>query len=150
MSDRKTFMFLRFFTAFCLAITFSITVFVAWTAGPYVEKWAFGPVVSKLRILSFEVTPDGNTKLAAEFTKLRDCEYVGIAWFRRYDAGFERIAVELMRAAGDTSSPNRPLGTQRAGPWVVHLTPDDIRTNSFAQLRHKCHGLWITTTEFYP
>lgn len=150
MSDRRTFLFLRLFTAFCLAITFSITVFLAWTSGPYVEKWLFGPVVSKLRIVSIDPAPGGHTFLSAEFTKLRDCDYLGIAWFRRYEAGFERVAVELMRSPGDTSSPNRPLGKQRAGPWKIHLTPSELKANSFSQLSHSCHGLWLTTTEFYP
>lgn len=143
-------MLLRYFTAFCLAATFSFTVFLAWTAGPVVERWIFGPVVSKLRIVSLEETADGHSLLLAEFTKLRDCEYVGIAWFRRFDEGFDRVPVELMRLPTDTSSPNRPLGTQRAGPCVIHLSPNELRTNSFAQLRHDCHGLWTTTTEFYP
>ena len=150
MSDRRTFALLKFLTAFFLAATFSFTVFLAWTAGPYIERWMFGPVVSKLRIVSIEQTPAGHSLIKAEFTKLRDCSYVGIAWFRRMDEGFERVPVELMRLPNDTSSPNRPLGTQRAGPWVVHLTPDELRTTSFAQLSHSCHGLWVTVTDFYP
>lgn len=150
MSDRRTFMLLRFFTAFCLAVTFSITVFLAWTSGPYVERWVFGPVVSKLRILSIKPSPDGHSLLTVEFTKLRACDYGGIAWFKRLDDGFDRVPVELMRMVGDTSSPDRPLGTQRAGPWKVHLPPVDLVNNSFAVLSHNCHGLWVTTTDFFP
>jgi hypothetical protein len=143
--------FLRLFTAFSLAVTFFGTLFLAWTAGPFIERWAFGPVVSKLRIVHMAKIEGDHTELYAEFTKLRDCDYVGIAWFRGSpQGGFERVPVILKRPDYDRSSPNRPLGLQRAGPWEVFLKPEQIVSNSFARLSHKCHGLWTTTTDFFP
>lgn len=150
MSDRRTFALLRYLTGFFLAATFSFTVYLAWNVGPYVERWVLGPVVSKLRIISIDETEQGHSIIRVEFTKLRACDYGGIAWFTKVDGVAERVAVELMRLPNDTSSPNRPLGTQRAGPWVVHLQPETLRNNSFAIVSHHCHGLWLTFTEFYP
>jgi hypothetical protein len=107
--------------------------------------------VSKLRILAIEPTPDGQTKIIVAFRKLRDCEYLGLSWFvgNRPD-DFERVSVVLMRQPGDTSSPNRPIGFQKAGPWLLGMSPTDVTAHSFAQLAHRCHPFWTTITEFYP
>lgn len=150
MSDRKAFALLRFLTAFFLAATFSFTVFLAWASAPYIERWALGPVVSTLRIVSIERTQDGHSLVNAEFTKLRECNFNGIAWYHRIGKSFVRVQVELGRVPTDPSISNRPLGLQQAGPWIIHLTPDELKTASFAQLQHDCFGLWTTTTDFYP
>ncbi len=125
-------------------------VFTFLTVGPAVET-NFFPVVSKLRIVSLTQDADGNSVVQAQFTKYRDCTFIGIAWFRIYPEGdFERVPVTLLRREGDTSSPNRPLGTQRAGPWIIGLTNDELLNHSFATLSHECSPLWISTTNFYP
>ena len=125
-------------------------VFTVYAVGPPLEtKWR--PVVSKLEILSVEPAPMGKTKIRAAFRKLRDCEYLGIAWFVGTRAtDFERVSVELMRDPNDTSSPSRPLGYQKVGPWVIGMPPDELRSHSFAQLQHRCHPFWNSITEFYP
>lgn len=119
--------------------------------GPVVERSYF-PVVSKLRII--ELTPEprtGHARVMAEFTKFRDCEYIGIAWYRGTPAiGFERVPVILQRQVGDNSSPNRPIGTQRSGPWIIGMPIHEIDGNSFAQLFHRCHPFWLSRTDFYP
>ena len=108
---------LRVFTAGCMALTFFATLYAIWIVGPPLET-RFWPVVSKLQIISMEPAPDGFTKIRAGFNKLRDCEYVGIAWFvGDRSISFERVVVALNRDPKDTGSPNRPLGYQRAGPW---------------------------------
>ena len=136
--------------AACAAIVFCCTVYVVFLVGPVLET-RYHPVVSKLRILSLDTDTSGMSTLQAEFRKLRDCEYLGIAWFVRDAAGsFERVPVILQRRPGDLSSPNRPTGTQRAGPWLVAIPPDTLRNLSFAVLTHKCHLFWVTTTEFFP
>jgi hypothetical protein len=139
------------FKAFASAIIFASTLGVLYAVGPWVET-RFFPVVEKLQILRAEPGDDGaTTVLHAAFRKIRDCEYIGMSWFRGDRAeSFERVPVVLMRREGDTSSPNRPLGYQRAGPWVIHVPPDELATKSFAILHHRCHGLWTSNTEFYP
>jgi hypothetical protein len=135
----------------CATIAFVATAFTIYTVGPALET-RFWPAVSKLQILSLETDDSGQAVVMTEFTKLRgECEYVGIAWFKgRPDGNFERVPVILQRRDGDTSSPNRPPGTQRAGPWIIGMTPAELRTGSFAKLTHRCHPLWVTTTDFWP
>ena len=136
--------------SFCMAVTFFATLYTIWVIGPALEtKWF--PVVSKLTITSLTTNDNGQATVMAEFTKLRECEYLGLAWYRgQQSGGFERVPVILMRQEGDNSSPNRPPGTQRAGPWIIGMPPDEIAGNSFAQLSHRCHPFWVTTTDFYP
>lgn len=124
-------------------------VVILYTAGPAVETIAF-PVVGKLQVDEIaEVT--GKVTMQVRFNKLRNCEYVGISWFKGEKNGsFERVPIELRRPTGDSSSPNRPIGQQRSGPWILSMTLDQMRTNSFAQLYHRCHPFWLTTTDFYP
>ena len=140
----------RLFMAFCYAITFCMALYFVSMIGPHLET-RFLPVVSKLTITELKADENGQAIVDAMFTKLRQCEFIGIAWYRgRADGEFERVPVILLRREGDTSSPNRPVGTQRAGPWIIGMPAAEIRNNSFAQLIHRCHPFWVSTTEFYP
>lgn len=130
-----------------LILGFAFTFF---NLGPFIET-RFWPPVSKLTILSLQRDPSGGSRLDAEFTKLRSCEYLGLSWFRVLpDGTFEQVPVSLLRRSGDASSPNRPVGTQRAGPWIIGIPPADLRSASFARLTHRCHPFWATITDFYP
>ena len=141
---------LRIFTAVCVAIAFFATLYTVWMIGPSIET-RFRPVVSKLQILYLEPTDDGRTKMRVAFRKLRDCEYVGIAWYMGdRPREFERVSVVLQRDPTDTGSPNRPMGYQKAGPWIIGMPPDALKSSSFARLSHRCHPFWTTITEFYP
>jgi hypothetical protein len=137
-------------TGFCAAIIFCCALFTVFMVGPAIETRIF-PAVSKLQILSL-AEKDGQALVMAQFTKLRgECEYLGIAWFKGSPEGdFERVPVVLQRQEGDNSSPNRPPGTQRAGPWIIGMTPAELMTSSFARLSHRCHPFWVTTTDFWP
>lgn len=126
------------------------TVVLIYMLGPALET-RFFPVVGKLQILKVETTPEGHSKIYAAFEKRRNCKYLGISWYRGSRVmGFERVPLTLYRHPGDDGSPNRPIGFQKAGPWVVAIPPDEIRSNSFAELHHSCIPLWTTVTEFYP
>lgn len=134
----------------CAAIIFFCTMVTIYTLGPLAET-RFFPVVGKLQILRMDPLPGKKTAVFAAFEKLRNCEYIGIAWFSgSRQKGFERVPLVLYRQPGDDSSPNRPIGFQRAGPWEIALTAEEVRTRSFAELHHRCHPLWATVTEFYP
>jgi hypothetical protein len=125
-------------------------VFTLFTVGPSLETRWF-PVVSKLEVLSIEPYGEGQSLIRAAFQKKRDCEYIGAAWFVGDRATeFERVSLVLMRSEGDTSSPNRPLGYQRAGPWIVGVPPYELRNRSFATLTHRCHPFWNSVTNFFP
>lgn len=149
MSNKAARLFGAAITGICAAITFFAVVFIVFTVGPQLET-RFWPVVSKLKILSIEEVA-GQSQLTARFTKFRNCEYIGLSWFRgRLDGNFERVRVTILRQPGDDGSPNRPPGTQTSGPWLVAIPPADLRGNSFARLSHRCHFLWLTTTDFWP
>ena len=136
-----------FITA-CAAITFAAVVWTSWVVGPSVERFLTGPVVTKMRIV--DLTGDGaRTFVSIEFQKLRDCEFVGIAWYVKTDGAFERVPILLHQPRGDGMY-TRPVGVQRAGPWEVSLTPRQLIGFSFVKMYHRCHGLWTTETDFYP
>ncbi len=134
----------------CAVIVFFSFVFTSYAVGPAFET-KYNPVVSKLEITSMRQLSDGRTEIRAAFRKLRNCEYIGLAWYvgTRPDR-FERVPVTLMRDQDDTGSPNRPVGYQSVGPWIIGLSIDDLRGHSFAQLVHRCHPFWNTITDFFP
>lgn len=146
---------LKIFSVFFVKVTCSVIAFVSvvitiYTVGPPLET-KFWPVVDKLKILSMKAVDGNRTEIHAAFKKLRQCDYIGISWYagdRPND--FERVPVILMRVTGDDSDPNRPVGYQRSGPWIISLTPEEVEKNSFARLAHRCHAFWTTITEFYP
>lgn len=133
------------------AVIFFCTMLTIWTVGPAIET-AFFPAVSKLRIISERSLSDGTTELYVSYNKLRgECDYIGLAWYYGdRNAEFGRASVILGRKPGDTSSPNRPKGQQTSGPWTIGLTLDELKNHSFAQLSHRCHPFWTTTTDFFP
>lgn len=134
------------------AIIFSATLFSVWIIGPEVET-RYAPAVSKLYIESVDTASDpAHALVRASFTKLRNCEYIGIGWFRASENGtLERVALELRPEHNDDeNSPNRPVGYQRAGPWEIYMPADEIVGRSIVRLWHRCHPFWVTLTEFYP
>lgn len=150
--ERRLQVLINFVRGFSLAIGVVAALILIFTIGPWVETRLF-PAVSKLNILTMTPNAAGDTIITASFDKKRDCEYIGIAWFhgrRGSDMGFERVPLILQRREGDTSSPNRPMGRQQAGPWIIAIPPAEIAGNSFAELYHRCHPFWVSRTEFYP
>ena len=149
MSNRFSYFYVVIKT---ICITFIVLCMIGlfYSLGPALET-TYWPVVSKLKIESVETLPDGWVKIRVKFTKLRDCEYMSLAWYKgvRPD-DFERVGVIVQRDPKDNGSPNRPLGTQHAGPWLIAVNEDELRYQSFAQLWHRCHPFWTTVTEFYP
>lgn len=149
-SEAGSELFLRLLLFVLYSVTFCFTVTSLLLIAPYVETRWF-PVVSKMQISEMNALTPERTAVYASFEKLRDCDYVGIAWFHgSRKTGFERVPIQLLRAPGDISSPNRPLGRQTSGPWIVDIPIGEIRNNSFVELYHHCTPLWITATEFYP
>lgn len=147
----KTFAFVYWVVqTICVAVIMLCTIGLFYSVGPALET-TYWPVVSKLQIKNIEVDEKKWVRIQATFTKLRDCEYVGLTWFKgQRPNDFERVPVVLQRDPLDVGSPTRPLGTQRAGPWLIAVTPEEFKYQSFAQLWHRCHPFWTTVTEFYP
>lgn len=112
----------------------------------------YWPVVGKLNIEKVEPRGENQTAIYASFEKLRACEYISIAWYRGTRTGsFERVPIATLRDPTDEAGTTRPLGFQKAGPWLINMPATEIVGNSFAELTHKCPGIpWLTTTWFYP
>lgn len=131
------------------AITVSVLLITVFVTMPVLET-RFFPVVHKLLIDSIE--PLGNQSIVrGTFNKVRQCDYIGIAWFERNQlGGLDRVQVQTRRDINDVSSPNRPVGWQSAGPWIIAIPADELKSNSVAELSHRCHPFWTTVTHFYP
>jgi len=133
------------------AIMFFSTIVLSLTVAPWLET-RFYPPVGKITITSMADNGDGTTTLYVEFDKFRDCEYIGMAWFRgTYGTEFQRVSMSVVPlAVNGTSIPTRPIGHHRAGPWIIGVPIDEIMNNSSAQIFHRCNPLWMTTSEFHP
>lgn len=124
-----------------------MTFFVA---GPWIET-RFMPVLSKLEFVSIQPDTENTSIVRVKFTKNKDCEYMGMAWYVTNLSGIsDRVSMVPIKDPNDTSSPNRMVGTQYAGPWRIGLTLKDIREKSYVLVYHRCHPFWTTTTVFYP
>lgn len=141
---------LRGVTVVCYAIASFAALYLVWMVGPFLET-KYLPAVGKMIIQRATVDDQGRTELMVAFRKIRDCEYIGISWYRGDPRGeFERVPIILGRQESDISSPNRPVGYQFTGPWTVAVPFAELHSNSFALLQHRCHPFWLTTTEFWP
>lgn len=125
-----------------------------WMAGPTIES-RFFPVATKLNITMLTSHPAGTQIEAATFTKIRDCEFLGISWFHRLkDGTIERVSLlpkNLAQSNNVVSELTRPVGRNLiSGPWLVSLPLQETIYHSFARIHHKCHPYWTTVTDFYP
>lgn len=138
---------LLIFETFCIAVTAFAVLFTAYNAGPIVERWV-APVISRLQIIKAEFDTKTSTNIWVQFTKHRDCEFIGIIWFKQDDLGvLERVRVEFPERSGN---PTRPRGFQRAGPWKIEVSLEELYGHSFARIYHRCHGFWISISELWP
>lgn len=112
----------------------------------------YWPVVEKLEIQQVQGVPiEGKSIVYGTFNKVRQCEPLGLQWFRRDSNGvLQRVRAELNKLPGDSSTPVRPLGRQSTGPWVIDIPPEELRTASVVELAHRCHPFWVSITQFYP
>lgn len=125
-------------------------LYTFFTAGPAIET-AFFPVLSKMEIIDVQPLTRRSSAVTTRFKKMRDCEYMGIAWYSGSQAGaFERVSMVPIRDPDDTSAPSRPTGVQQAGPWRITIPAEHVRDRSFVQVFHRCSPLWVTMSKFYP
>lgn len=109
--------------------------------GPRLESAIF-PVVDNVQIS--DVTPtDLGVSFYVRFDKLRQCEFLGIAWYQ------DNVRVGVAFEPGAENFPaTRPEGDQFAGPWM--LVGADRIEGTRAVVYHRCHPLWVTVSQFYP
>ena len=136
--------------AICAVIISLSLLLLAITFGPVIETRHF-PVYRDFRILSMTEQEPGVLRVVASFTKVRDCEPAGYAWFRgSRDMGtFDQIEVRSV-SVQDGSGTGRPMGPQTSSPFEVHATLEEME-NVFVNIFHRCpFQPWVTRTEAYP
>jgi hypothetical protein len=136
--------------AFFGTVTVLAVLYSFFTLGPALET-RYLPVLGTMRITDVEELTPTTSLVRTEFEKLRACEYMGIAWYYGPEPGvFERVSMVPIRDPDDTSSPSRPIGIARAGPWRITIPAGDVRQKSFVEAFHRCHPFWTTVSKFYP
>ena len=99
------------------------------------------PVTTRLNIVDSRVS-NGMTTMYVEFTKRRDCRFLGLTWYQDET----RLPVFFLDD-GDDSDMSRPPGDQIAGPWMVGT--EDI-SGTVVRVSHRCHPFWETHTVIFP
>ncbi|QYX56699.1 hypothetical protein K1T73_16960 [Roseovarius sp. SCSIO 43702] len=108
--------------------------------GPWIESRAFP--VTRDTVIRQPHTTGAGVSLFVSFRKVRQCEFLSLAWYRgpvRHIVDFEPTAEQAPRT--------RPSGEQLAGPWLIRDLASLSGSRAIAY--HRCHPLWITVTEFY-
>lgn len=125
-----------------------VTILAVFAVGPEIETRLF-PVYSKFKLVDATALPDGNTRAVFQFTKFRNCDLQGFAFFNgELGAAFSQVTT---RAQGAPELRARPLGTQISSPYVFkEVTPEELATTVFAEIYSHCHALWITRSKVYP
>lgn len=124
------------------ALAVALTVFTQ-SFGGAVEG-AVNPVVDDVEISKMSPVDAISTRIWGSFEKLRQCDFLDIEFFLGVPGGASKALVvfeEGAKVRGD--------GREEFGPWIVQLTPEQIESNSFALVHHRCHFGWITETRFF-
>jgi hypothetical protein len=123
-----------------------VLIMVTWTVGPWIETTYF-PVYSKFSVVEVKPHIEG-LELTLRFTKLRNCDPQGFAWYVG-DLGPGKRELPIARSQ-PYSTVHRPLGTQMTQPLVVRGLRIEDLPQLYAEVYNRCHPLWITRSIIYP
>ena len=136
--------------ALLIAVVAVIWLAAVLTIGPRLEAMLF-PVYTDWQITGVEKQSDERSNIWVRFTKVRECEFIGLSWYWGDEvSGFRRVYVDFNRPRGDNSDPTRPLGRQIDGPWIVSIPAETVFEESRVDVHHRCHAAWVTRTHLYP
>lgn len=126
-------------------IVVMVSIMLLLWVGPAVET-RFFPVYSRFQVVSAEPV-EGGTVATFRFTKYRDCEARGWAW---YIGEFGALArqVEINRVNG-TSARRKP-GLTVSSPYFIAATPDQVRNDMQAEILSYCHPFWPSRSVVRP
>ena len=111
--------------------------------GGTVEGYFF-PVANNPQITRIEREDEGWTRIWGVADRLRSCSFNRLEW--RLGSADAFAVVDLVFEEGTKV---RGDGTFSFGPWLLHITPDQLRNRSYAIVFHRCHPFWLTQTRFY-
>ena len=121
-----------------------LTTIFAWPAFKTIEG-TFAPVTTKLEIIESKSVGSGEVAIVVDFRKIRDCEFIGLAFFDPLGA-----RVGLQFEVPDEEIFSREVGSHKGvGPWIVNMGADEI-DKSTVLAKHECHSLWPTITKMKP
>lgn len=126
-------------------IVVMVSVMLVLWVGPAAET-RFFPVYSRFDVVSAEPA-EGGTIATFKFTKYRDCEARGWAW---YIGEFGALArqVEIKNVQG--VSKRRKLGPTTSLPYLIAAEPDQVRSEMHAEILSYCHPLWLSRSVVRP
>lgn len=134
---------------------FYVAVFGAAYVGTFTLGRAFEtayfPVFSYFEITSATELKSGAIRVQVRFSKLRQCEPGGFAWYAgKRDGNFRAVVVDIPKQYGAQTN-IRPVGRgQVSEPFDLILTPEEFEAGIFADVYSRCHPLWLTRSEVYP
>lgn len=126
-------------------IVVMISVMLVLWVGPAAET-RFFPVYSRFEVVTAEKSPDG-TIATFKFTKYRDCEARGWAWYVGEFGALSR-QVEVKHVNG--ISTRRKLGEGITSPYLIAAEPDQVRNEMHAEILSRCHPLWLSRSVVRP
>ena len=92
---------------------------------------------------------DKGVYVRANFDKIRNCEFIGLNWFRFSPKGaLIRVPLKFLDD-GEGPVISRPVGKQEGVRWFIGVTGAELPV-TLAEAKHRCHPLWQTTTQFWP
>lgn len=150
MSPREVQFMMSATKTVCAAVIFAATLYTVWLVGPTLET-KFYPVVDRFDFVSVDWNDGGLSAIVTiTFTKKRECEYNGVAWYQSIgvvNPAWIRVVVRDPRGLVELS---RPLGRQIVGPWHVYMPTANVRERSRVLAYHRCHAFWTTISVMYP
>ncbi len=120
------------------------TMLFLWT-GPAIET-RFFPVYSHFEVVTADKA-EGGTIATFKFTKYRDCEARGWAW---YVGEFGAVARQVEVRPVKDISVRRPVGPSISAPYLIAAEPDQVRDQMQAEILSYCHPLWLTRSVVRP
>jgi len=140
----------RYFRDLSLKASAAVVLYLGVVSvGPWVETTYF-PVYSSFEIVSIEASGDHQSRAVFKFTKYRECESAGFAWFQgELNTPLRPLEVRVVRDPGDPVTV-RPLGEQLSSPYLLDVTLDRIENVTFAEVFSRCHPFWLTRSIIYP
>lgn len=115
--------------------------------GPIIES-KFWPVYSRFTAVEVKDVPERGVSATFQFTKLRNCDPQGYAWYNgELGNSFRQLNIRSIPQVTRRS----PLGTQLTSPIVLEgVTVPELTTSVFAIVYSRCHPLWISESLVYP
>jgi hypothetical protein len=119
-----------------------------YTIGPIIETMFF-PAYGKFRLISVEPYGDSQSRAVFRFEKRRACTPAGFAWFNG-EMGNSYQVVDFRIEGSGGSGITRPPGQHVSNPYIIDVSPNDVRTRLLGEIYSRCHPFWITRSEVYP